>query len=289
MNRLIAVFSLINCNRLSLPTNIMAARPQIAPKTPDKVLESLFQSYDSNKDGKLTLRQFDDLLGECGVKDEEEKAAITKLADSDNNHQIDFDEFRTLVKVDGLEQILDNQDDFDFLLTCYKTFKEYDLDGDGTVSWPEFYHALTKQGCTTDQIAQYWHFYDEDKSQSITMTELFRGFLKQRDAYSSPKQQGQQANNINDNNDNNDNKNNDKKDNEDKKDDDDDNNNKNKDDEDGKAPVFKKRGSILDKINIRIKIGKSVDSITEADEKQDEDSVDNNGKDDNDATDKGKK
>ena len=175
---------------------LAAARPQISPKTPDKVLKSLFDSYDSNNDGKLTLKEFDNLLGECGIKDEDEKMAITKLADSDNNHAIDYHEFHTLIKVDGLEQILDNEEDFDFLLVCYKTFKEYDTNGDGEVSWHEFYIALTKQGYTQDQITHYWYFYDTDSSQTITMTELFRGFLKQRQHAKQLEEQNKDSNKI---------------------------------------------------------------------------------------------
>lgn len=159
----------------------------MSPVTPKIVLQSIFSSFDKNNDKKLSTKEFYELLDGMGINDTDHKLAFTKLADLDNDNLIDFQEFCNLIQVEGLEEILSDKANFEFLLQCYKTFNEYDTDGDGEVSWTEFWTHLANLGYTKEYITQYWYFYDADGSSTITMNELFNGFLKQQKAYSSQK------------------------------------------------------------------------------------------------------
>ncbi len=63
--------------------------------------------------------------------DEYEQKALFALADADNSKTIEYDEFLKLIKGKGFEYLLSNRDDYLFVIETYRTFGEYDHDGDG--------------------------------------------------------------------------------------------------------------------------------------------------------------
>jgi len=155
------------------------SRTSISSETPDIVLESIFNSYDVDHNHKLDQDEFDKLLDRLGI-DENDKEIIMQLADSNNDHVIDYNEFRDLVQKIGVEKILQNKNrEFELLQYTYETFKQYDVDNNGVISWPEFYVHLTKYGFTNDQISAYWIAMDVNHDSSISFEEFWRGFAPQ--------------------------------------------------------------------------------------------------------------
>jgi len=52
----------------------------------------------------------------------------------------------------------------------------YDYDGDGEISWQEFYNYLIKHGHTHQQISAYWVIMDQDEDYVLSFEEFWKGF-----------------------------------------------------------------------------------------------------------------
>jgi len=154
-------------------------RTSISSDTPEIVLESVFNKFDEDHSGQLSANEFDKLLDVLGVS-EDDKDVIIQLADSNNDKSIDYKEFKDLVQKIGVEKLLENKNkEFELLKYTYDTFKEYDSDGNGTISWQEFYQHLTKHGFSHQQISAYWHIMDVNQDFNISFEEFWRGFAPQ--------------------------------------------------------------------------------------------------------------
>lgn len=70
-------------------------------------------------------------MEDLGITDEDEQEALFALTDHDNSKTIDIDEFLKLIKGKGFEHLLSDRDDYVFVIDTFKSFKEYDRDGDG--------------------------------------------------------------------------------------------------------------------------------------------------------------
>lgn len=106
-------------------------RTRISPHTPEIVLSSVFKKYDVDNSGALDEYEFANVLEELGVIDSVEQSALFALADSDNNKEIDWDEFLKLIRSHDFEHLINSSDDYQFIIDTYKAFQQYDEDGDG--------------------------------------------------------------------------------------------------------------------------------------------------------------
>eukprot|EP00484_Ammonia_sp_Unknown_P018332 CAMPEP_0197035580 /NCGR_PEP_ID=MMETSP1384-20130603/13333_1 /TAXON_ID=29189 /ORGANISM="Ammonia sp." /LENGTH=491 /DNA_ID=CAMNT_0042465659 /DNA_START=64 /DNA_END=1539 /DNA_ORIENTATION=- len=146
------------------------------PETPELVLRSVFLKYDKDGSKQLNEKEFSFALSDLGIIDQHEQLAIFHLADADNGGTVDIQEFITLIKGHELDVILSNHDSLEFIYQTFNEFQKYDADGNGDISWDEFYFYLTNQGYSHQMISQYWHYLDEDKSASITFPEFWKGY-----------------------------------------------------------------------------------------------------------------
>eukprot|EP01084_Bolivina_argentea_P231675 390620_1 len=171
----------------------------LSANTPKMVLESVFKKYDNDNSGKLNFKEFSNALNDLDVTDEEEQQAIFHLADVDNGGNVCIDEFIQLIKAHEFDDILGNNDALKFINETYEQFQQHDSDGNGEITWEEYYFFLIKQpGYTHELISQRWHFLDMDKNSKITFQEFWKGYKTQREWESKQQQLKKKNNDDND-------------------------------------------------------------------------------------------
>ena len=134
---------------------------RIHQKTPSIVLQSVFLRYDEDNSGTIDEKEFENMMSDMHINDKDDVSMLFKLADKDNDKSITFDEFRFMIKANNLETLLNKKDDFLFIQDAYEAFRKYDYDGDGEISWNEFYNYLIKHGHTHHEISSYWYIMDD--------------------------------------------------------------------------------------------------------------------------------
>ena len=107
------------------------SKSSIHPDTPLIVLRSIFQRYDTDSDGELNQSEFGHALEDLGINDAMEQNALFALADSNNSKTVSLDDFIKLIKSNGFELILSSPQDYEFVIETFKTFQQYDENGDG--------------------------------------------------------------------------------------------------------------------------------------------------------------
>ncbi len=159
------------------------SKTAISKTTPEIVLKSVFNRYDTNHRGYLDLEAWSHVLEDLGIIDEIEQQALFALADVTNKKTIHFKEFLNLIQSNDFEHILSNQEDYLFIIETYKTFLEYDTDGDGEISWNEFYFYLSGHGYSHQYISSYWHYMDINEGGTISFEQFWKGFKHQSEAH----------------------------------------------------------------------------------------------------------
>ena len=108
-----------------------ASRSSINRETPELVIKSIFCRYDDDGNGHLDSEEFANAMDDLGIIDPYEQQALFALADADNSKTIEYEEFLSLIKGHDFEYLLSSREDYLFVIETYKTFQEYDQDGDG--------------------------------------------------------------------------------------------------------------------------------------------------------------
>eukprot|EP01084_Bolivina_argentea_P087687 158361_1 len=156
-----------------------ASHTAISKMTPEIVLRSVFNRYDIHVTGHLELDAFSLMLEDLGISCAHEQQALFALGDSSNKRTIHFTDFLNLIKSNDFEHILSNQEDYLFVIKTYESFREYDVNRDGLISWDEFYFYLFKQGYSHEYISTYWYYMDTSGTGSITFEQFWKGFKPQ--------------------------------------------------------------------------------------------------------------
>mmetsp|Transcript_65520 Transcript_65520/g.80230 ORF Transcript_65520/g.80230 Transcript_65520/m.80230 type:complete len:216 (+) Transcript_65520:721-1368(+) len=125
-------------------------------RTPTIVLASYFKKLDTDSDGKVNESEFDSYMYELNVQNCD-MDTLFKYADKNNDNYIEFNEFRSLIKVNSLDRLLNTQEDLESLTETYNVFKKYDVNGDGVISWNDFWIYLNRNGMKAQQISDLWH------------------------------------------------------------------------------------------------------------------------------------
>jgi len=148
------------------------------------VLRSIFQRYDTDHDGQLNEEEFGRTLDDLGVQDTVEHNALFALADSNNSKTVSFDDFLHLVQSNGFARILSSPKDYEFVITTYQTFQQYDQNGDGQITWDRFYWYLHSMGYSHQHITQYWYYMNPEQKSVISFEGFWKGFKAQISASS---------------------------------------------------------------------------------------------------------
>lgn len=106
-----------------------------------KQLKEIFDRFDMDKDGSLTLLELAALLRSLGLKPTGDQIhSISTSMDANGNGSIEFDELVELMLSEMNEQVVFNQDQL------MKVFKAFDRDGNGVISAAELAGQMAKMG-----------------------------------------------------------------------------------------------------------------------------------------------
>ena len=119
------------------------------------------------------IEEFTKLLNALSLTKECQQKALTALADTNNDGNVDIDEFKTWVRSHG-ELLLSTSDKKRQLLEgVLPIFDNFDENGDKKISWEEFVKYMTAEGHDNDQIKQFWTDMDLNKDGFITFDEFW--------------------------------------------------------------------------------------------------------------------
>ena len=117
--------------------------------------------------------EFDKLLSDLGVDDAKAQEACKLLADKNNDGVVSKQEFYEWIKKDQIQSILHDSDKFTLLCGVADIFKSFDVDGDKTISWPEFKKYMADEGHSTKVASGFWKAIDTDGDGKITFKEFW--------------------------------------------------------------------------------------------------------------------
>ena len=112
-------------------------------KAPAVVLRSLFEKYDTDKNGKLDRIELNKLLSDDLGMDEEQSEAYRHLLDKDADGLVSYSEFEIWMNTGERFQTIDDKTRYHYLKKAVDMFKQFDEDKNGAIDKKEF-HKLFK-------------------------------------------------------------------------------------------------------------------------------------------------
>lgn len=122
---------------------------------PSIAIHSLFDKYDTRKDGKLDEREMKDFLEEALGFDFKQSEIYFFLLDKDGDQGVSYEEFKDWLRSEERFQRLDNRCKFERVCTAYEYFKTFDTDNSGTLDKEQFELMMRYFG---------YHHIDMDKT-----------------------------------------------------------------------------------------------------------------------------
>ena len=147
----------------------------LAEDIPVIVIRSTFKYFDKDNSGCLDTQEFTKYLKSLGFN-EEERDAFKGLTDNNADNKITLDEFIEFYKGDKVKNIVENNEEFEFLCTCKEIFNEYDKNGDGKITWDEWQKAL-KDKRDDKEIKSMFEAADKNNDKTITFDEFYKGIV----------------------------------------------------------------------------------------------------------------
>ncbi|KAK8503965.1 hypothetical protein V6N13_021740 [Hibiscus sabdariffa] len=138
----------------------------------DEQLQKVFDQFDKNKDGRISVTELNDVLIALGCSSpEEELKRVMDEIDIDKDGFINLSEFLILCR--------SNFDNNDAETELREAFDLYDQDKNGLISAEELHLVLNKLGmeCTVEKCVSMIASADADKDGNINFKE-FRKMMK---------------------------------------------------------------------------------------------------------------
>lgn len=127
--------------------------------------EQFFNEADTDKSGFLTQAELTEVLRKKGYKDPESKIqAMFRSCDSSGDNKVSLDEFLTAM---GVIAPKDHKK-----ATMRNVFREFDVNGDGTISREELGQALQQSGLSDAEVDRVLQLADADGSHTISYEEF---------------------------------------------------------------------------------------------------------------------
>uniref|UniRef100_A0A5K0WQF8 EF-hand domain-containing protein n=2 Tax=Nymphaea colorata TaxID=210225 RepID=A0A5K0WQF8_9MAGN len=128
-------------------------------------MRRVFAKFDANKDGKLSAEELGRVLKALGRDNSQaEVMSMMRVADTDNDGFIDFNEFMAVVGKGGGVKESDMQ----------SAFHVFDVDGDGKISGEEVFQVLKRLGerCSLEECKRMVKGVDKDGDGKVDIQEF---------------------------------------------------------------------------------------------------------------------
>ena len=141
--------------------------------TPDIVLKSLFQKYDKDNSGQLSMKEIPELLkNDLGLSDEEAET-YTLLLDKDASGSLSFDEFKSwLTSGERLKNVDSYR--FNLMYKAVEMFKKKDVDQSGSLERDEFAKLHVEMGGDPVYLDSALNALDGDHNGKISFFEFMK-------------------------------------------------------------------------------------------------------------------
>lgn len=141
--------------------------------TPDIVLKSLFNKYDTDGSGSLSTKELPDLLQNDLGLSVEESEMYTLLLDKDANGRLSFDEFKKWLNSGEKLQNLDSER-YNTMYKAVEMFKKYDMDASGALECAEFSKLCVELGGQPEHAQSAMNSLDNDGNNKISFLEFMK-------------------------------------------------------------------------------------------------------------------
>lgn len=122
---------------------------------PSIAIHSLFDKYDTRRDGKLDESEMKSFLEEALGLDFQQSEIYFFLLDKDGDQGVSYEEFKDWLRSEERFQRLDDRCKFERVCMAYEYFKTFDTDNSGTLDRGQFELMMKYFG---------YHFLDMDKA-----------------------------------------------------------------------------------------------------------------------------
>jgi len=141
--------------------------------TPDIVLKSLFQKYDKDSSGQLSVKELPELLtNDLGLSTEQAEA-YTLLLDKDASGSLSFDEFKSWITSGEKLKNIDSHR-FDLMSKAVEMFKRLDADQSGALDRDEFTKLHLEVGGQLQYLDSALNALDSDNNGKISFVEFMK-------------------------------------------------------------------------------------------------------------------
>ncbi|CAN6466675.1 unnamed protein product [Victoria cruziana] len=151
--------------KLSRPQNGTNSGPTKLFHPNNEEMRRVFAKFDANKDGKLSAEELGRVLNTLARDNSQtEVMRMMKVADTDDDGFIDFNEFMAVIGMGGGVQEVDMQ----------SAFHLFDVDGDGKISGEEVYKVLRRLGesCSLEECKRMVKRVDKDGDGKVDIQEF---------------------------------------------------------------------------------------------------------------------
>lgn len=141
-------------------------------RCPSIAIHSLFDKYDTKKDGKLDQREMKSFLEEAVGLDYEQSQIYFFLVDKDGDQGISYGEFKEWLRSEEKFQQLNNREKFESVCTAYEYFKDFDTDNTGTLDRAQFEELMKFLGYGNQEMDKAFATMDRLNDGKISFWEF---------------------------------------------------------------------------------------------------------------------
>ncbi|XP_022782129.1 caltractin-like [Stylophora pistillata] len=141
-------------------------------RVPSIAIHSLFDKYDTKRDGKLDEKEMKFFLEETMGMDLEQSQIYFFLLDKDGDLNVSYEEFKDWLRSGERFQRLDNHPKFERVCTAFEHFKTFDTDNSGTLDRQQFEAMMKYLGYRNQDMDEAFAMMDRHNNGKISFWEF---------------------------------------------------------------------------------------------------------------------
>ena len=143
-------------------------------KAPKLVIQSLFDKYDTNQNGKLTKTELYSFLQDDFGLDDGQAQTYLLLLDKNGDGFISYKEFETWFRSGENFKSINDFTRYYYLQKAIEFFKKYDIDESGSIDLEESYQLFQEYGGKHVTIEDFMTEMDIDNDGRISFEEFMK-------------------------------------------------------------------------------------------------------------------
>ena len=139
-------------------------------------MKAAFSQYDVNRDGNISRQELEDGMVQSGQFSFDEARAAFDIADINGDGEIDIAEFVQVMFPTAAEIVANLRKGFTSMEQVEATFRTWDLDNDGAISFTELQTAVARSGqkLSEEEMNAIFVVGDVDQNGAIDLEEFKR-------------------------------------------------------------------------------------------------------------------